>query len=139
MPELHPTALYYTNVQGHTNHFGFYDVMDGEQIVGYIPYNGPGNFREMLQHFSNKGYATPVQMGVYQTRWSWCHCLEFQTCIDFNQAIILPKFEGDALRYFVIQHPPQTLDEASRLIIRVIDGKQGPLVVDNEFVYDIDS
>ena len=133
MAKLHSSGLFYVSIEGLKNPFGFYHVMADNQSVGYIPFTGPGDILETLQLLNSEGFAIPVKMGSYGF---YEHCLQIQHNYKPNGAIIMPKFQGDNLLYFVLQNPPQMLDETSRLIIDVFVDKKGPMVVDGEFVYD---
>lgn len=135
MPTLHRSGLFYVDTEGHNSPFGFYSVMDDNEVVGYIPFTGPGDILETMILLNNKGFAMPVQMVTYGLTE---HCLGFNHHYRPNNVIIMPKFEGDSLLCFVLQHPPQMLDESSRLIIDVLVGKKGPMVIDGDFVYDLD-
>lgn len=133
---MHPYGRYLTNIfNPNESIFGYYPVMDGNVQVGIIPCDGDNNFREDLDILNEQGFAVPVKVSSCRTCYGIVECLEYETDYKPNDIVIFPKFNSDKLEHFVIQNPPQRLDDKSRLIVRAISDKQGPWVITNKYHY----
>ena len=136
MPQIHQSGTYYTNIEDMVSIYGFIEVYDGNIKVGFIPYDGPNDVFEMLTWLNGIGITAPVGMIIQNTCYGITNALTLQEHWFPDHILILPKFQGNILEHYVIQHPPQLLDEHSRIIIHALnDGNKGPWVLSNMICY----